>query len=131
MSMLGRDAFGMKLHAVHGKGVVQKAHHKLIPGLGIDLEIGRHGCPINHKRVIASRLQRAVDTAKDSRADMLDFGNLAVNRGCPHDLAAESLSDGLVTKTDTEYRRDRGRLFDQFEADAGFVGRAWSRRKHN
>ena len=33
--MLGRDAFGMELHAVHGQRLVRRAHHQAVAGLGV------------------------------------------------------------------------------------------------
>src|SRR4026208_1066582 len=62
---------------------------------------------------------------------MLDLGHLAVNRCRAHHLAAERLSNGLMTETDTEYRRGRRGFVDEFEADAGLNRCAWSGRKHN
>src|SRR6185312_16761780 len=113
----GRNAFGMELHAVYGKRVMHKPHHEPVFGFGIDVKFGRHGCPLNHERVIACRLQRTVDAAKNSGPAMLDLGYLPVNRGRPHNLAAESLSYGLMAEADAQYRRGRRGFVDQFETD--------------
>ena len=81
--------------------------------------------------MITRRFQGTIDATKKSRACMLDLGHLAVNRCRAHHLAAERLSNGLMTETDTEYRRGRRGFVDEFEADAGLIRCAWSGRKHN
>ena len=71
MTVLGSDAFGMKLHAVDGKRLVHDAHHKPVAGFGIYFQCGRHACTFNHERMIARRFQGAVDAAEDSSTGML------------------------------------------------------------
>ena len=50
---------------------------------------------------------------------------------CQNDLRSESLADALVAETNTKDRQLAGRLFDQVEADSGFVRIAGSRREDN
>ena len=86
----------------------------------------------DHERMIARRLERPVDAAKHAGAFMTDIGHLAVDRhGRAHDLAAEHLADGLMAKAHAHDRDRRRGLFDQFEADAGFVRRAGAGRQHD
>jgi hypothetical protein len=63
---------------------------------------------------------------------MLHLGKLAMDRyRRAHDVAAESLADGLMAKADAK-DRDGGRgLVDQLEANAGIVRRAGSGREHD
>src|SRR4051812_38893955 len=63
MAVLGCDAFGMKLHAVHGQRLVRGAHHQAIAGLSGDGEFVRKGGAIDDKRMITRRLERAIDAA--------------------------------------------------------------------
>src|SRR4029078_11690062 len=42
MPVLGSDAFGMELHAVNRKRVVNKPHHESVFSFGIHLELGRY-----------------------------------------------------------------------------------------
>src|SRR5262245_13006660 len=62
---------------------------------------------------------------------MRNFRDLAVERVCAHDLAAECLSDRLVAKADTEDRCARRSPRDEVEANSGFVWRAWAGRQHD
>src|SRR6188508_1799729 len=89
MPVLGSDAFGMELHAVNRKRVVNKSHHELVFRFGIYFELDRYRCPIDHERMITRRFQGTIDATKESRACMLDLGHLAVNRCRAHHLAAE------------------------------------------
>src|SRR6185369_598792 len=132
MAVLGRDAFGMKLHAVHRQRFVREPHDQTVAGFGGDAERVRHGVALHHQRVVARRLERAVDAAEHARAPMANFGELAVNRlRRPHDVAAERLADGLMAEADAEDRDGRRGLFDQIEADTGLVGRAGAGRQHD
>src|SRR6185312_9080186 len=55
MAMLGRDAFGMKLHAVHGQTFVRQSHHQPVAGLRRHDQIARHAGALDHQRMIACR----------------------------------------------------------------------------
>src|SRR5689334_12280678 len=97
MPVLGGDAFGMKLHAVHRQLPMREPHHQAVRGFGGHIQIARHGRTLDHQRMIARRFERRIDAAEDTAAAMLDFGQLAVDRrGGPHDFAAEGLTDRLV-----------------------------------
>src|SRR5262245_32916977 len=121
MSMLGSNAFRMELHTVNGKRLVHKSHHKPVGGFGIYFQGGGHACPFDHERMIPCCFQWTVDAAKDSRAGMLDLRHLAVDRRCPHNLAAEGLTDGLMAKTDAEDWNGQRCFLDQLETDAGLI----------
>src|SRR5262249_14796530 len=64
MAVLGGDALGMKLHAVHRQGAMLQRHHQAVPGLGGDRKIVRHRSAIDHERMIARRLEGAVDATE-------------------------------------------------------------------
>ena len=68
----------------------------------------RHARALDHQRVIARRLERAVDAAEHACALVLDLGELAVHRHRrAHDLAAERLADRLMAEADAEDRDRR------------------------
>src|SRR4051812_788181 len=74
MAVLRSDALGMELHAVHGKFGMRQAHHQTIVGFRGDRQLGRHAFAVHHQRVIARRLERAVDAAKHAFAFVLHLG---------------------------------------------------------
>src|SRR5260221_8178901 len=80
MAVLGGDAFRMELDAMHRQRLVREPHHQAVGGLGGDIQIVRHGLPLDHQRVIARCLEWAVDAAKHARALMVHFAELAVHR---------------------------------------------------
>ena len=132
MAVLGSDALGMKLHAVHRKRAVLQRHHQAVAGLRGDCKIVRHRGALDHERMIARRLERAIDTAEHAFSLVAHLGELAVDGDRrAHHLAAERLADRLVAEADTEHRNGRCRLVDELEADAGVVGGARTRRQHD
>src|SRR5688572_4283865 len=48
MSVLGGDALGMELHAVHRQPGMGDAHHQFVVGLRDDRKLGRHGRALDH-----------------------------------------------------------------------------------
>ena len=66
VAVLGGDAFGMKLHAVHGQASRASAHHETVVGFGIDVRSRQACCALDHQRMIARRLERPVDAAEDA-----------------------------------------------------------------
>ena len=80
MAVLGGDAFGMELHAVHRQAVMHQSHDQTVVGFGIDLRSARHAVALDHQRMIARRLERAVDAAEHAGAAVPDLGHLAVHR---------------------------------------------------
>src|SRR5262245_37229724 len=132
MAMLGGDAFGMELHAVHRQRFVCKPHHQTVRGLGRHVEIARQRLALDHQRVIARSFERRIYAAKHAAAVVLDLRQFAMNRHRrPHDLAAEGLADRLMTQAHPEDRDARRGGRDQIETDAGFVRRARARREHD
>src|SRR5947209_20603797 len=132
VAVLGRDAFGMKLHAMYRQGLVRSAHHQPVAGLRGDGEFIRKGGAIDHQRMIARGFEGSVDAAEDALALMRDLGELAVHRyRCAHDLAAERLADGLQAEADAEHRDFFCCLFDELEANARLVRRAGTGREHD
>src|SRR6202035_4682725 len=132
MAVLRRDALGMELHAVHRQLRMSKPHHHAVVGIGGHGELARHARSLDHQRVIARRLERRVDAAKNSGAVVADLRQLAVHLGrCAHHLATKSVADRLVAEADAEDRDFRRSLRDQAEADAGLLVRAAARREHD
>src|SRR5262249_23138462 len=98
MTVLGGDAFGVELHAVHRQPLMRKPHHQTVIGLGRHVEIARHALALNHERMIARRFERRIDAAKYAAAAMLDLRQFAMNwNRRAHDFAAEGLGDRLMT----------------------------------
>ena len=73
VAMLGRDAFGMKLHAVNRELFGRNAHHQPIVGLRRNGKRFGHAGALDHERMIAGGLERAIDAAKHARAFMANF----------------------------------------------------------
>src|SRR5471032_2489504 len=72
LAVLGSDAFGMELDAVHRMLLVRHRHHEAIAGLGGDFELCGHGIALDDERMIAGRLERGVDAAEHAFALVLD-----------------------------------------------------------
>src|SRR5262245_11969524 len=119
MTMLGRDALMMELDAMQGVRAMGKPHDEVVIGLGRDDERVRQACALDHQRMVAGRLEWPIDAAKNTLALVLDLGQLAVHlhRGAHH-LAAERLSNGLVTEADSEQGNGRRRLGYERQANA-------------
>ena len=82
--------------------------------------------------MIARCGERRGQARKQSPARMAYQRGLAMHDGlCGADDAAIGLADGLVTKADAKDRQISRCLRQQIQAHAGFVGRAWSRRKND
>src|SRR5579883_3557282 len=122
MSMLGCDAFGMELHAVHRQLAVGEAHDEASAGLRRYRELVRHGVVVNHQRVIARRQEWSVDAAEYAVAAVTDLGDLAMRRRRrSHHAAAEHLSNRLMAEADAEHRDGGSSRGDQLQADTRFV----------
>src|SRR5215475_6947078 len=122
MAILGRDAFGVELDAMHRKPPMREAHHEAIRRFGRDGKVGRQAVAFHYQRMIARGMEGPVDPTEDAGAVVSHLRHLAVHRhGRPHHLAAKGLADRLVAEADAE-DRDGGRcLGDQLEADASLV----------
>src|SRR6516225_7134645 len=132
MTVLGGDAFGVELHAVHRQALMRKPHHQTVIGLGRHVEIARHALALNHQRMIARRFERRIDAAKYAAAAMLDLRQFAMNwNRRAHDFATEGLGDRLVTQADAKDRDPRRSGSNQIKTDAGLVRRARAGREHD
>src|SRR5207342_301453 len=98
MTVFGGNALGMKLDAMHRQSLMHQPHHQMIGGFCIDGKHVWHAGTFDYQRVIARRLQRAVDTAKHASAFMADIGHLAVQWSCAHHFAAKGLTDRLMAE---------------------------------
>src|ERR1035437_6679173 len=131
MAVLGGDALGMELHAVHRQARMRETHHQAIVGFGIDGQLARHAGAFHHQRMIARGVERPVDAAEHAGAGVLDLEHLAVGRRRAHHFAAERLPDRLMPEADAEDRNRWRGLGDEIEADAGFVRGAGAGRQHD
>src|SRR4051794_6617272 len=90
VAVFGRDAFGMKLHAMNRQRLVRSAHHQAVACLGGDGEFVRKSGAVDHERMITRCLERAIDAAEDALALMRNLGELAMHRyGRAHHIAPE------------------------------------------
>src|SRR5690349_2633590 len=100
----------MELNSVHGQRAMCKTHDQPIicfRGYG---KLAGQVRAIDNQGVIACRLERPVDAAKDALAPMPDYGKLAVHGDrSAHDCASERLTYGLMPQTDAEDRNCRCR----------------------
>src|SRR6516164_3817601 len=120
MTVLGGDAFGVELHAVHWQALMRKPHHQTVIGLGRNVEIARHALALNHQRMIARRFERCIDAAKYAAAAMLDLRQFPMNwNRRAHDFATEGLADRLVTQANAKDRDPRRSGSNQIKTDAG------------
>src|SRR5689334_17390806 len=118
--MLGRNAFGMELHAMDGLGLVLQAHDDAVLRLGGDFEAFRQALALDDERMIARRREAVRHRREDALRAMPDLGHLAMHQlRRPDHLAAKGLADRLVTEADAEYGHLILRLVDELEADAG------------
>src|ERR1035441_3742428 len=131
MTVLGGNALGMKLHAVHRQARMRETPHQAIVGFGVNGQFARHAGTFHHQRMIACGVERPVDATEHAGAGVLDLEYFAVRRRRAHHLAAERLADRLVPEADTEDRNARCGLGDEIEADAGFVRGAGAGRQHD
>ena len=78
--------------------------------LGGDFQRGGQALRRDGQRMVARRLEGAVDAAEDRAAGVADLADLAVHqRRRAHDLAAIDLADRLVAEADAEDRDRRAR----------------------
>src|ERR1700730_4904678 len=132
LAVLGGDAFGMELHAVHRVLLMRHRHHEAVVGLGGDFELGGHAIALDDERMIARRLEWRVDAAEHTFALVLDGGELAVhgNRGAHH-VAAISGTDRLMPEADAENRHAVAEPLDEFERNTGLVRGAGTGGNHD
>src|SRR5690242_5007980 len=61
MAVLRRDAFGMKLHAVHRQPLMREPHHQPVACFGRDIELARHARALDHQRMVTCGFERRID----------------------------------------------------------------------
>src|SRR5262245_10409790 len=131
VTVLGGDALGMKLHAMNGEPLVLQSHD-CVTGLGRNLETIGQCFALDDQGVVARALEAVGHIGENAFAAMRDGRQLAMHQLLrPDDLAAECLSDGLMTEADAQNRRRLGSGPDEVEADSGFIGRAGSGRQYD
>ena len=67
------DDFGWNCTPCTGNAAMRQAHDDAVLGLGRDLSVVRHGLALDDQRMVARRLERAVDATEDAAA--LDGGS--------------------------------------------------------
>ena len=108
MAVLGGDALGMELHAVHGVALVLHAHDEAVGGLGRDLERVGQARALDDQRMVARRREVLRDAVEDALAGMVHLGSLpCIRRRRADDPAAIGLADRLVAEADAEDRHLR------------------------
>jgi hypothetical protein len=100
VAVLGGDAFGMKLHAVHGMRLVLQAHDDGLAGLGglggDGQTIGQAGA-LDDQRMIARDLECPGQALEHALGLVGDLGELAVHEDRrADDFAAVGLADRLM-----------------------------------
>ncbi len=66
--LLGGDALGMELHAMHGMRLVLQPHDDAVRRLGRDLEAVGQRLPLDDQRVVARHLERLGQALEDALA---------------------------------------------------------------
>src|ERR1700733_12138520 len=119
------DAFGMKLHPECRAVTVLNAHDNSIVGLRAHLELRGGARSLDDERGIARRRKGSVQTTKEPARIVRNARHLAMHRRWrAHDIAAEGLSDRLMTKADPEHWRRSARRANEIDTNARFVRRA-------
>lgn len=114
----------MELHAMNGQLFVTQAHDLrfVIACRGGDLQAGGQGGTLHEQRVVASGLKGLRHAFEHGGAAVVDHGGLAMHQAiCPHDIAAEDMTDGLMTKADAEQGDAFAKTFDDRATDASFL----------
>ena len=66
--MLGSDAFGMELHAMHRQRAMREPHDQPSSVSAVTLRSAGKVCAIDDQRMIARRVERPIDAAKHAFA---------------------------------------------------------------
>src|SRR5215813_4629044 len=123
MAVLSGDRFWMKLDAFNRQRLVAQAHDLAVDGPRGDIETIRQRRSLDRERVVARGLERRRQAAEYTGTGVRDRRRLAVHQCLrADDLAAESLSERLMTQADAENRPIRKSLEDA-ERNAGLVRR--------
>src|SRR5262245_61061698 len=127
MPVLGGDALGMKLNAVHGIALVLQPHNDAVASLRRNFQRLGQACGLDHERMVARGGEVLGDAGEHPLAGVMHLRQFAVHqRRRAHDAAAINLADGLMAETDAEDRHGGPGALDQLEANAGAVGIARS-----
>src|SRR5262245_4204760 len=131
MAMLGGDAFGMELHAMHRVPLVRQPHDQSLAGGGDDEIVGQT-VAINDQGMIARHLELLRQRLEHAGADVANGRELAMHRlRRAHDAATIGLANGLMAEAHAEDWNRRAHRSDQLQADAGLVWRARTGRQYD
>ena len=130
VTVLRRDALGVKLNAVDWQIFVRDAHHHPVVGFRRHAQAGGHGGAIDCQGVIARSLELRRQAREHAGTVVPYDAELSVHDlGSSNDASAERLANGLVAQTHPENgNRARGFL-DELETDSRAVRIAGSRRE--
>src|SRR3954454_16703180 len=93
----------MKLNAVHRECAMRETHDQAVARFGGHGKIRRQIGSLDDQGMIARRLERPADAAKNSIAIVLYFGKLAVHgQRSAHNCTPERLAYGLMPQTNTQ-----------------------------
>src|SRR5262245_44665546 len=110
--VFGRNAFGMKLHAMRREALVGKSHDETI-GHRCNGQALRHRIAPHNERMVANAPERAVKATKNHFTTMFNSRELAMHRFWrAHDFAAKTLPERLVSEANPKDRDVRRRGVD-------------------
>ncbi len=128
-TLFGEETLWVKLHAFDGHRLVTNPHQFIAIGPRRDLEVRRERIALKRQRMVSRRDERIRQAVVDAMAVVMDGTRLTVHEPFRTDDApAKRLPDALMTKANAEDWNPTAQLFDNVNADPGFVGRAWPRR---
>src|SRR5690554_6396414 len=128
VALAGQDRLRMELHTLDIQLTVAQPHDQprcdiVLVGHGGNFETRRKRLDSHHQRVITGDCKRIFQTGKNPLPAMTDMRCLAVQRlGCTHDVTSVGLSNGLVSKTDSQNRQTTGKMADGGQRNTRLVG---------
>ena len=94
---------------------------------GREFQALRQGFTLDHQRVVAGHGQWVVQPLKNTCVQVIHRAGFTVH-DLPgaNDIAAKSLTDGLMPEAHAQNRQLAGKMFNRFKRDARLVRRAWA-----
>src|SRR5256885_813875 len=130
LSVLGEDRFRMELHALERLELSMADAHNLAPvraGGHDEFLLDRLG--LGEQRVIAGRLKFLRQPGEHAFAVVNDLRGLPVHETAgADDVAAESVTDGLMPQAHAQNRDLAAQLLDEIDDDAGILRTAGDRK---
>ena len=136
-TLLGQDGLGVELHALDIQGLVAQAHdlvHRAVLelGPGSHFQAVRQRLALDHQRVVAGHGQRLVEAGEHALVLVENRTGLAVHHLTgAHHVAAEGLTNALVTQAHAEDRQLAGKVQDGLDGHTRLGRRAGAGRNHD